>query len=177
MKQIQLVKGDKKFYSEAISVLNQYAYLMKNPQLRLQNNFKKLQGYMIFCGIVLAVLVVMTIAWGASALMITALVLLSVVILLSFALWFKLDRVRRMYLADKRPSILELDENGVTMKRENSDSVQMSWNNVAFIRVFNECVCFFAKEGSGFVICVNKIHKDEIFAYLQEHQIHVQGIE
>ena len=31
MKQIQLVKGDKKFYSEAISVLNQYAYLMKNP--------------------------------------------------------------------------------------------------------------------------------------------------
>ena len=132
---------------------------------------------MIFCGIVLAVLVVMTIAWGASALMITALVLLSVVILLSFALWFKLDRVRRMYLADKRPSILELDENGVTMKRENSDSVQMSWNNVAFIRVFNECVCFFAKEGSGFVICVNKIHKDEIFAYLQEHQIHVQGIE
>ena len=72
------------------------------------------------------------------------------------------------YLADQSTSILTLDENGVELDKGGSGTVRLAWENVAFVRAFDESVVFFAKDVMGLVMGINRGHMQEILGYLKD---------
>ena len=77
---------------------------------------------------------------------------------------------------DTHLSILTLDEEGVELNKEASQLVRMAWNNVAFLRVFDESLCFFGKDARGIVIAVNRNHEKQILDYISDNGIDVKII-
>ena len=74
------------------------------------------------------------------------------------------------YLADDRPSVVTLDDNGVEIEKIGSQAVRLAWDNVAFVRSFVESTCFFSKDLSGTVLSVNNDHRKEIMDYIKNNE-------
>ena len=87
----------------------------------------------------------------------------------------KSSMVKRL-LADERTSVLTLDESGVELTKDGGNTVRLAWDNVAFVRSFDESVCFLAKDTAGFVIGVNGSHRQEILDYLKTEETPVKVI-
>ena len=51
--------------------------------------------------------------------------------------------------------------------------MRMAWTNVAFVRTFQESVCFVSKGPAGLIISVDARFQQEIYPYLKENQIDV----
>ena len=80
------------------------------------------------------------------------------------------------YIADDRPSVVTLDENGVEIEKTGSQAIRLAWDNVAFVRSFIESTCFFSKDLSGIVLSVNNDHKKEIMDYIKSNNIDVKVV-
>ena len=163
-------KGSKAFYQEAVNAASQYRFLLKKPQRKLADNFKLYQRYMILCAVLAALLLVMNIAWGWDALGIAAIVLLLFAVFFSGTMWKNLNKMLQNMMEDDRMSILTMDENGVELDKSGSQTVRMAWGSLAFVRVFDESICFFSKDGLGFVISVDRRYENEVLGYLKNEQ-------
>ena len=116
----------------------------------------------------LAVLIAaMNIAWGWDTLGTVALVALIIVAIFSAALWKRLNGLQKNMMDDPRTSVFTMDEKGVELNKGDSQTVRMSWDNLAFVRIFDESISFFTKDGMGFIITVNRRYAKEILEYLQ----------
>ncbi len=67
-------------------------------------------------------------------------------------------------------SVLTLDGNGVELDKRGSQVVRLAWNNVLFVRVFQESVCFAAKDSTGFVISIDRKYESEILAWIESNK-------
>lgn len=66
-----------------------------------------------------------------------------------------------------------MDEAGVEIDKEDGQVMRMAWTNVAFVRTFQEPVCFVSKGPAGLIISVDTRFQQEIYPYLKENQIDV----
>lgn len=69
--------------------------------------------------------------------------------------------------------MLVMDEAGVEIDKEDGQVMRMAWTNVAFVRTFQESVCFVSKGPAGLIISVDARFLQEIYPYLKENQIDV----
>ena len=163
-------KGSKDFYQEAVNAASQYRFFLKKPERKLSDNFKAYKRYIILCTVLAALLAVMNIAWGWDTLGIVAIVLMLAAIAFSFAGYSNLNKTLAAMMNDSRTSILTMDENGVELDKEGSQTVRMSWDNLAFVRVFDHSICFFTKDGMGFVVSVDRRYESEVLGYLKSER-------
>ena len=119
----------------------------------------------------------MGIAWGMDLLTIVAIVMIGLVLALSILQLTRLNKVVESMLNGPHDSIFTVDEEGVELEKVGSQLVRMSWNNVAFVRVFDESVCFFSKDVRGFVLALTKKYEKQVLDYIRENGITVRVIE
>ena len=86
---------------------------------------------------------------------------------------FRMNKTVDGYMADDRPSVVTLDENGVEIEKAGSEAVRLTWDNVAFVRSFVESTCFFSKDLSGIVLSVDNDYRKQIMEYIKSNNIDV----
>jgi hypothetical protein len=84
-----------------------------------------------------------------------------------------MNKAVKEYMNDDRPSVVTLDDNGVEIEKKDSQAIRLAWDNVAFVRVFNESTCFFSKDLNGIVLAVNNKYKNELLDYIKDNNIQV----
>lgn len=169
--------GSEAFYRETVNAVSQYRALLKKPTRKLKDYFKTMRVNAAVCLALLALLAALTALDGADTLRLAAIVLLAVELLLCGAYLFSLNKLFKALLNDRRPSVLTLDGEGVELDKAGAQRVRASWENIAFVRVFRESVCFFTKDSSGFVLSVARRYEREVLAYLREQRSDVTLME
>ena len=59
------------------------------------------------------------------------------------------------------------------IEKTGAQAVRLAWDNVAFVRKFEEAICFFSKEVTRIVIAVPAEHEQEIYDYMDDNSIDV----
>ena len=163
-------KGSEAFYREAVSVTAQYRYLIKDHQYRLKDCFKSYRRLLILDGAALALMLFFVVRGKADHLVMLALGLLTAALAIGLAFYFRLESMYRAMLAENRPGALILDEEGVELVRGEGYRVRIGWENVVFVRSFQESLVFFSGGAPGLVITAARRHEDQILSWLRENR-------
>ena len=158
------------FAAEAVNVFYQCRALLKDPQKALKDSIGEIKSYIVIGGVLFILMGVMALLWGARPLTVVAMVLMVLVIALSLRLYTRLNGMAKAMEADERPSVLELAEEGVTLTKSGEAGRTLAWDEVAFVRVFRETVCFIPKDGKGYILAVSAQHAQDIFGWLRENR-------
>ena len=169
-------KGSRDFYKEVVNVVSQYRQLLYRPEDKLRNTFTRY----IFLTAAMALLCLMSLYGGISgtfnAMKILTVVFAGLATVATIVILFRINKMVDAYIADDRPSVVTLDENGVEIEKTGSEAVRLVWDNVAFVRSFVESTCFFSKDLSGVVLCVNNDYRKEIMDYIKSSNIDVKVV-
>ena len=140
-------KVREKFAEEVVSISVQFRYLLKNHCRRLGNILKEYKILLIVLAAMLVFYGVSLLTWMTPDGYSWALALvLTVLLVIYITFYLTLRKTYRGILAQKGGSVITLDENGAELNRQNSQVIRLSWDNVAFVRVFRESLCIFSKD-------------------------------
>lgn len=170
-------KGSDRFYKEVINVIAQYRYLLRKPHRKVKNYFKEYIILLTICALILLLDVVSICLFGAGTGEKIALVIMIFLIVLLGAYVFRLNKLKKALLEDSRTSTLTLDEYGVTLNKENTQELRVSWDGIRFVRVLREGVYFVTAEQTGVAISVIRKYENEILSWLREHRPGLEIIE
>ena len=169
-------KGSRQFYKEFVNILTQYRQLLYRPEDKLKDNFTRY----IFLTIAMVLICLMSLYGGITGSFTVTKILTAVFAgVAAAATAVNIFRMKKMvdgYLADDRPSIVTLDENGVEIEKTGSQAVRLAWDNVAFVRSFVESTSFFSKDLSGIVLSVTNDYRKEIMEYIKSNNIDVKVV-
>ncbi|MDO5455563.1 MAG: hypothetical protein Q4F25_01460 [Eubacteriales bacterium] len=168
-------KGTEGYYKEVVNVVTQCRTIMKDPGKDLQDAFISTKRSLTISIVLFVVLGLMTIFVGASVLTIIALMLTAVNITFCLGHRMNLNKSVAKLASDERRTVLILDESGVALEKEGTMVIRFGWENLAFLRIYELTVCFFAKEGTG-VITVNRKYEEQIMKYIKESGVAVRII-
>jgi len=166
-------KGTKAFYEEVVNVVAQYGRLRKRPDAKLKNYFVSLRNFAILLAVMTLIDAGIGVAWGFDGIVAAGVIVCAVMLVFDVAFLINLGRLVDRYLADERASTVILDENGVELDKEGTQTVRLAWPSIAFVRVFRESICFISGDIQSFVIAVNIGHKKEILDYIKNSSIDV----
>lgn len=169
-------KGTREYYKEVVCVIAQYPTLIKKPENKVRDSFKMLKGYIAICAVLLAIILAMAIAWGVDTLTIVAVVVMLACIAVGAFQLHRLNGMVTALMGDSQTPVFTLDEEGVEFEKKGSQLIRVPWENVAFVRVFDESVCFFARGTRGPVLAINKYYEQQILSYLECNNIDVNVI-
>ncbi|MBR0145851.1 MAG: hypothetical protein IJM25_04215 [Eubacterium sp.] len=163
---------------EALDIASQYGRLVRNHNAKISDGFK---SRLIYVCVSLAVLTAMVIAsvifWGFSTLTIIAIAILAFDAILGFGIQIRMKKAVEQMKADKRKREIELDEEGIEVKKDGKSVMRQEWKDIAALRVFNENFCLIAKEYKMSVVIVNKLYADQVKQFLQTQKIdHIEMI-
>ena len=167
-------KGSEAFYREAVNVTAQYRSFLKKPERKLSDMQKNLVLYLVLCGVLFALMVIMGMAWGFDGMTVAGTAVAGLAFLLSAAYLSTVKKAVKTMMEDPRTSVVTLDERGVELNKQDSQVVRLGWDNIAFVRSFAESLCIFSKDSTGLVIAVDKKHQDGILSYLRENHAEVR---
>ncbi len=192
-------RGSRKYYEEVVCATVQYSKLIKNPGSKLGDVFKRNKVYLVLCAIFLAVIVAMAIAWGIDALTVLAIVVMLACIVLAAIMLHRMNGMVESLMADSALPVFIFDKEGIEFKKEGSQPtgnlqstgdvqqsgsqpsngsalIRVPWDGVAFVRIFDESICFFAQGARGLVLALNRSYSQQILDYLRENAISVNVI-
>ena len=162
-------KGSEAFYKETVNAAAQYRYLLKDRNYKLKDYFRQFRTLTIAGAAVLVVNVLLMILWGAETYQIAVSAALVIACLLSASFLMSLNKAYKTMMAGTHKSVLTLDDDGVELKTENTQTVRIAKGNIAVIRTFSECLCFVPAAGAGVILSVNRKYADEILAWVREN--------
>ena len=162
--------GSDAFYRETANVAAQVRALLKKPDGKLKDYFSVVRNYLILCAVMFVLLGIMAAAWGADKLTAVAMALLAFTTLFEGLFLSNLHKMSKGLKNGFRPSVLTLDENGVELAKENSQTVRLDWGNIALIREFGESICFIPHESMGIMISVAKRYAKDITDWIKENR-------
>ena len=163
-------KGSDKFYKEVINVISQYRPLLKKPRRKIKNQIRQFTVLIIACVFILLLDVVSVCLFGAGTGEKAVMFIMVFLIVLQAAFLFRLYKLKKTMLADPRTATLTLDENGVTLNKENTQELRVSWDGIRFVRVLREGVYFVTSEQTGVAISVSRNYENEILPWLRENR-------
>ena len=169
-------KGTREYYKEVVCVLAQFPTLVKKPENKVRDSFKMLKGHVAICAVLLALVLAMAIAWGIDTLTGLAVVVMMACITVGAFQLHRLNGMVTAFMDDSQAPVFTLDEEGVEFEKKGSQLIRVPWENVAFVRVFDESVCFFARGTRGPVLAINKYYEQQILSYLECNNIDVNVI-
>lgn len=170
-------KSTKSFFTEMVNILFQNRALMKKPDRKLVNLFVfysvSLIVSLVFAGLFVC-LIVKTgeVLDGAIFLSLIAFIDLITVISLTSML-----KHRKRFMNSNEPSVIILDETGISFSRDDVIIMGIAWKNMAFVRAFKESLVFFDKSVTSSMIFVDEWHKDEVLNYIFDNRIPVEVIQ
>ena len=169
-------KGSRQFYKEVVNILTQYRQLLYRPEDKLRDNFTRY----ILLTIAMVLICAMSIYGGINssfnAMKILTAVFAGVAAAATAVILVRMNKTVDDYLADDRPSVVTLDENGVEIDKTGAQAVRLAWDNVAFVRTFVESTSFFSKDLSGIVLSVDNNYRKEIMDYIKSNNIDVKVV-
>jgi len=169
-------KGTRQFYKEVVNILTQYRQLLYRPEDKLKDNFTRY----IFLTIAMVLICLMSLYGGITGSFTVTKILTAVfggvAAVATVVILFRMKKLVDGYLADDRPSVVTLDENGVEIEKTGSQAVRLAWDNVAFVRSFVESTSFFSKDLSGIVLSVTNDYRKEIMEYIKSNNIDVKVV-
>lgn len=169
-------KGSRQFYKEVVNIVTQYRQLLYRPEDKLRDNFTRY----ILLTIAMALICAMSIYGGINssfnAMKILTAVFAGVAAAATAVILVRMNKTVDDYLADDRPSVVTLDENGVEIEKTGAQAVRLAWDNVAFVRTFVESTSFFSKDLSGIVLSVDNNYRKEIMDYIKSNNIDVKVV-
>ena len=160
-----------KFAEEVVNISVQYRLLLKRHDRRFRNMMKEYKVLLIVLCVMLVFYLIGVFTWLSSepySWMIC--LVLAVLSIVYFSVIRNLNKTYRGILSQKGCSVITLDENGAELNRQNSQVLRMSWDNIAFVRLFKESICFFSKEPNGMLIIADIRHADAIIRWLRENR-------
>lgn len=160
--------GSDAFYTDAVNMMAQYRSLLKKPARKVENMLQTYKLLGIAAAVMFAIMAAMTIAWGSDTLMKVLMALLAVLFVFDIAYYFALIKLKKRMMEDKRTSILTLDENGVELNKEDEQVVRIAWDNLAFVRIYGECIGFVSKDVSGLIVFVERRYEGQVIPYVRE---------
>jgi len=163
-------KGTEAFYRETVCISSMFRALIQDPERPLKDIFRQLITYMITGAALLIMLAVIGAVSGWSALMILAVVVVVLMTAASAFFYITVKRTVRIFLAGQKPSVLTLNRQGVKLERNGGQTMQADWDMIAFVRVFEECICFMGKHQKGFMISVNRKYEDQVMRFFSENE-------
>lgn len=169
-------KGTRKFYKEVVNVVTQYRQLLYRPADKLKDNFIRYILLSLAMAFICVTFLIGGINGSFSVMNVLAMVFAALATVTSLIYLSRMNKMVNAYLADDRPSVVTLDENGVEIAKVGAQAVRLDWDNVAFVRSFSESTCFFSKDLSGIVLAVINDHKKELFDYIKNNNIDVKII-
>lgn len=169
-------KGSRQFYKEVVNIVTQYRQLLYRPEDKLRDNFTRY----ILLTIAMVLICAMSIYGGINssfnAMKILTAVFAGVAAAATAVILVRMNKTVDDYLADDRPSVVTLDENGVEIEKTGAQAVRLAWDNVAFVRTFVESTSFFSKDLSGIVLSVDNNYRKEIMDYIKSNNIDVKVV-
>lgn len=162
-------RGSDSFYKEVINVASEYRNIINKPESPLTDTFVQMRRNIIICAVLSVFLGGLTVMYGGSTLSVVALVLNAVLIVFSVARLIGMNRSLAEMRSDNRKTALILDENGVAVEKDGTETVRIAWDNVAFVKKFPESIGFFASAGAG-VITANRRYEKEILKFMKENK-------
>lgn len=169
-------KGTKAFYKETVNVLSQYRQLLYRPNDKLKDNFRKNIFLTVAMLLIFIINLIAGFNQGFRAMTVLILAFSGFAAAATAVVMVKMNKMVEGYLADDRPSLVTIDEEGIEIEKTGSQAVRLAWDNVAFVRSFAESTCFFSKDLSGIVLSVTNDHKKELLSYIKENNIDVTVI-
>lgn len=163
-------KGSDRFYREVINVSSQYRYLLKKPNRKIKDYFKQYKALLILCAVIALLDLLSILFFGAGTVECCTLACLLLMMVLLCAVIFRLYKIKKTMLADTRTSTLTLDENGISLNKENTQEIRFGWDNIVFIRVLREGLYFAAAEQTGMMISVTRRYENELLAWVRENR-------
>lgn len=169
-------KGTRQFYKEVVNILTQYRQLLYRPEDKLKDNFTRY----IFLTIAMVLICLMSLYGGITGSFTVTKILTAVfggvAAAATVVILFRMKKMVDGYIADDRPSVVTLDENGVEIEKTGAEAVRLAWDNVAFVRSFAESTSFFSKDLSGIVLSVTNDYRKEIMEYIKSNKIDVKVV-
>ena len=169
-------KGSRQFYKEVVNIVTQYRQLLYRPEDKLRDNFTRY----ILLTIAMVLICAMSIYGGINssfnAMKILTAVFAGVAAAATAVILVRMNKTVDDYLADDRPSVVTLDENGVEIEKTGAQAVRLAWDNVAFVRTFVESTSFFSKDLSGIVLSVDNNYRKEIMDYIKSNNSDVKVV-
>ena len=164
------LQGSRSQVEEITNIFVQYRSLLRNPECKLRNFFR-------FCPIAMALSLV--IAAVLSVLMATGLTTNLVldgitifIMVLFFFFCFVMFRTIRKFRDDlmkhEGTVTIVIDEEGIDYDDHAGKKLKVGWNTIAFLREFNECICFLPKEATGNGIFLDRCEFNKVIQYMDE---------
>lgn len=169
-------QGTREFYREVVNVLMQYRKLIRQPDAALTDNFKSFRTIGIAAAVFFVIDMICGFAFGWSRIIFICTAVLWVCGAMLLANLHKMNKAVNDYLDDRRSSVIILDERGAALSKDGSLVIRLPWDKIAFVRSFNESICFIPTEEIGFVIAVFNTYRDEIREYMENNETGVRCI-
>ena len=168
-------KVREKFAEEIVSISAQYRYLRKNHSRKLRNILKEYKILLIALAVMLVLHGVSMLTWMTPDGFNWALILvLTVLLVIYVSFYMNLRKTYRGFLEQKGGSVITLDENGAELNRQNSQVIRLSWDNVAFVRVFKESLCIFSRDANGMLLLTDIKYADMIAGWISENHPEIE---
>ncbi len=170
-------KGSEAFYKEVVNIAGQYRRLIRKPERKLENLFRSYGCCAVASGVLTALWAMLFFRQTGDTLSAACMAAMAVMLVISLALLYGMNRYKKRMMSDDRTSVLTIDETGVELNKEGSQIVKLAWDNVAFVRVFQESVSFLSRDASGLMLSVEKQWAGRIVPYLRENVPQLKIIE
>ena len=170
-------KGSEAFYREVVNITAQYRGILKNHHYRLKDYFKQFRVLLILGVTILVILILMAIFWGAEPFHYALIGALGIEVVMCAGYLYALNRMLKTMMADSGTTVITLDNTGVEFNKVGAQIIKLAWDNIAVVRVFQECLTFISADRKGFVIAIAKQYAGGIPTWLRENQPSVEVIE
>lgn len=164
-------KNTNRFYWEVIQISSQSNALRKRPNKKLTDFFAFFVGFAVLLLVLLCYCLIRWVNSGFYSMLLPPVLICLLGLMYAFLCITKtLKRYRELKNTPPCPSTLTLDERGATADMESGTAVRISWDVMAFIRVFEELICFMPNKAGNAMIFVERERAQEILDWLRENK-------
>ncbi len=178
MLQFPVKNGDEDYCREVVNANLQYDELLKEHDWVLKDWVGEFDGKLVLGVILLIVSVIVHFvskAMGGDNSLDGIMFALVIFLIVFCALYGRYlhNKVRRM-MEDTRTAILTLDDHEISFNKADSQTIRISWPNVAIVRIFHDIMVFVAADQKNVMITVGREHEKEILAWIRENQADIK---
>ncbi len=170
-------KGSEAFYRQTVSVTGQYRTLIKNPTAKYKDQQTVMKRNIAVCAVMAVLMLMIVINRGLEPLAVLALGLMIFDVVICSVFLKNLKTISKRLMDEQQPEVLTMDEIGVSLNRRDGRVLRISWDSLAFVRVFSDCICFFSSDAAAFVLSIDKRYKDRILSWLAAEKPQVTVID
>lgn len=159
----------KEYLNEIINILIQIRKLQSKPHAKLKPIYQ-------FCRIMMVIgtpFLILFLTFGIkdqNTVFMMLSTILAVCLLTIGSALLSISKLRKHLISNSGESILTIDNDGVESKSPNGQVFRLAWNQIVYVRVFEQSICFVPRSLTGFLINTDKIYADKIIQAIETEE-------